>query len=274
MYYIYCYKNKINGHKYVGQTNNIKRRINEHKSAAFNENSGDYDLLFHKKLRQYGIDNFEIVILEEIDSNDQTVVDEREQFWIKFENSFVKNGEGYNLTEGGQFSKTVNKKISLKDAKEIQQMILKGKSYEDIQNKYNICPSYITMINQGNYFYDKDLSYPLHKYYKSDDDYNELIDLLKYSDLSLKAISEKLCLGYSTVKKINEGRLRKGLSEEYPIRKKTVYAIKADRVKDLLLNSTLTIPEIMVETKVSQETIRRINIGESHYDSNLNYPLR
>ena len=54
----------------------------------------------------------------------------------------------------------------------------------------------------------------------------------------------------------------------------TVYAIKANRVKDLLLNSTLTIPEIMVETKVSQETVRRINIGESHHDSNLNYPLR
>ena len=28
MYYIYCYTNKINNHKYVGQTNNLKRRIN------------------------------------------------------------------------------------------------------------------------------------------------------------------------------------------------------------------------------------------------------
>lgn len=27
MYYIYCYTNKKNNHKYVGQTNNYERRI-------------------------------------------------------------------------------------------------------------------------------------------------------------------------------------------------------------------------------------------------------
>lgn len=51
MYYIYCYKNKLNGHKYVGQTNNVQRRIKEHRSAAFNENSDDYNNLFHSKIR-------------------------------------------------------------------------------------------------------------------------------------------------------------------------------------------------------------------------------
>lgn len=33
MYYIYCYENKQNGHKYVGQTNNIERRKREHRSV-------------------------------------------------------------------------------------------------------------------------------------------------------------------------------------------------------------------------------------------------
>lgn len=32
MHYIYCYKNKINGHKYIGQTNNLGVRYSAHKS--------------------------------------------------------------------------------------------------------------------------------------------------------------------------------------------------------------------------------------------------
>ena len=54
MYYIYCYTNNINGHKYVGQTSYPARRKSEHKYAAFTPSSEEYNLLFHKKLRQYG----------------------------------------------------------------------------------------------------------------------------------------------------------------------------------------------------------------------------
>lgn len=63
MNYIYCYTNKINGHKYVGQTNNIERRKREHLSDANNPNSKEYNYLFHKKLREYGEDNFIFSIL-------------------------------------------------------------------------------------------------------------------------------------------------------------------------------------------------------------------
>ena len=43
MYYIYCYTNKLNNHKYVGQTNNYERRIREHRSCAFNEKGNSYN---------------------------------------------------------------------------------------------------------------------------------------------------------------------------------------------------------------------------------------
>ena len=63
MYYIYCYINKINNHKYVGQTNNYERRIREHRSCAFNEKASSFNDLIHKKIREYGEINFQITIL-------------------------------------------------------------------------------------------------------------------------------------------------------------------------------------------------------------------
>ncbi len=69
MIIIYCYTNKINGKKYVGQTNSEKRRLNEHKSNAFNEKSVNYNSIFHKAIRKYGWESFEYEKLEEIDSN-------------------------------------------------------------------------------------------------------------------------------------------------------------------------------------------------------------
>jgi group I intron endonuclease len=102
MYYIYCYTNKINNHKYVGQTSYPARRKSEHKYAAFTSTSDEYNFLFHKKLREYGEENFSFEILEEIDTNDLELVDIRESYWIEKMSSHVKTGKGYNLTLGGQ----------------------------------------------------------------------------------------------------------------------------------------------------------------------------
>lgn len=216
MYYIYCYKNKLNGHTYVGQTNNIERRHKEHMTRAFNEKHIEYNSLFHKKIRQYGIDNFTLEILEVLDTIDHNLVDEREIYWIKEKKSFIQDG-GYNLTKGGQ----------------------KGRQYKD----------------------DKI-------------DEQKLVQMIKYSNLSLQQIAKEFNLGYSTVKKINKGDLRSYLSNDYPLRKRSIYQVRADRVKELLMTTDLTVAEIMQDTGVSQETVRRINIGETHHDEKLTYPLR
>ena len=273
MYYIYCYTNKINQHKYVGQTNNLKRRIREHRSCAFNEKASSYNDLIHKKIREYGEENFEIEVLEKLFIEDVEIINEREIYWIDKKESFCKTGKGYNLTKGG-FNHEHAQKLSKEQVEEIKNKIKQCYIYLDLQKEYNISASFISSINQGIYYFDEKENYPLFKHYKDNEDYDELIDLLLNSTYSLSKIATMLEMSYSTVKKINEGKLRKGLYPNYPIRKKSAYEVRADKIKNLLLNTNYSKKEIMEITNCSDETVRRVNIGESFHEEKLNYPLR
>lgn len=86
---IYCFENKINGKLYIGQAQNIRKRIQQHISSKDG-------LYFHNALRKYGYMNFNIYILEFADIDK---LSELEIYYINKYNSFK---EGYNLTEGGE----------------------------------------------------------------------------------------------------------------------------------------------------------------------------
>lgn len=273
MNYIYCYTNKINDHKYVGQTNNFQRRIREHRSCAFNSKSSSYNHLIHKKIREYGEENFEITILEKIYNKDIEFVNKREQFWIKEMNSFVGDGHGYNLDLGGN-NKERTRMLNPSQIKVIKDKIQRGIPFLDIQNEFNVSASFLSSINHGIYYFEENTDYPLYKYYKDESDYDELIDLLLNSTLSLTKIAKQLGIGYSTVKKINAGTLRKGLYPTYPIRTKSANEQRADQVKNLLLTTDFNYKEIKKLTTASEETIRRINKGLVFKDEKLSYPLR
>ena len=90
--YIYMLINKINGKKYIGQTNNLRKRI---KYQHFKEDYGCN--VIDKAIRKYGKENFEVEILEEIKIEK---LDKREKYWIKEHNTY--EGEGYNCTPGGK----------------------------------------------------------------------------------------------------------------------------------------------------------------------------
>ncbi len=164
--------------------------------------------------------------------------------------------------------------LSVEQIKDIKEKISQGISYFDIENEYNISATFISGINHGIYFFDDKENYPLYQYYKKDSDYDELIDLLVNSPLRMSDIAKHLHIGYSTVKKINAGTLRKGLYPTYPIRSKSANEMRADKIKDLLLNSNITKTKISEILNVDLETIRRINIGQCFKDNNLTYPLR
>lgn len=270
MYYIYVYINKINGHKYVGQTNNLQRRIREHRSCAKNPNASSYNDLIHRKINQYGEENFDIQILEKIYIDDIDLVNKQEQYWIQKLESFRGTGKGYNSDYGG--SKKHSSVLTEEQLQQLKKEIKQGISYYDLETKYNISASFISSINHGTYYCDEKEKYPLFQYYKNDEDYDELIELLVNSDLTLKQIAERLNLGYSTVKKINSGTLRKDLYPSHPIR---VHKFpKAIKTIDLLQNTDYSIKEIAQIVGYSELSVKRINQGETHHQDNLTYPLR
>ena len=271
MYYIYCYTNKINNHKYVGQTNNYERRIREHRSCAFNEKASSYNDLIHKKIREYGEENFEISVIEKLYTEDIEEVNQREIYWIDKLQSHCSTGLGYNVSYGG--SRRYSSILTQEEVKRLKEEIKQGISYYELEKKYNISASFISSINNGVYFKDDEETYPLFKYYKNDKDYDELIDLLLNSTYSYTQIAKMLNIGCSTIKKINAGTLRHGLYPTYPIRKKSANEQRADKIKELLLTTSLSNKEIGVMVGASEETVRRIKVGQCFRDDKLSYPL-
>lgn len=80
--------------------------------------------------------------------------------------------------------------LSDEEIQDIKQLLKNRISYYEIETKYNISASFISSINTGAYFFDDKEDYPLCKYYKSNEDYDELIELLLNSPLSLSEISK------------------------------------------------------------------------------------
>lgn len=274
MHYIYCYTNKINGHKYVGQTNNLKRRIREHSSCAFNPKSFSYNHLIHQKIRQYGEKNFDISVLEILYTDNIEEVNEREKYWIKKLESFCGTGKGYNRDAGGCCAAR-SSVLSEEQLKELRNDLIENKiPFIDLKEKYKVSFSFISSVNHGVLWRDDSLEYPLRKYYKDDKDYDELIDLLLNSDLSYAKIAEALGISQSTVKKINYGTLRHGMYPTYPIRKITPSQRRANLIIELLKTTDLSFDEIAKEVGASRETVRRTNLGETCKKENEKYPIR
>ncbi len=91
---IYCFSNKINGKKYVGQSISVLTRIRKHKEAL--RKNKDKSTALQRAWNKYGEEVFDIIILEKCDID---LLDEREKFHIEKMDS-LRNG--YNLDAGGR----------------------------------------------------------------------------------------------------------------------------------------------------------------------------
>jgi group I intron endonuclease len=97
---IYCYTNKINGKKYVGQTTkSLQHRHKQHIGMSNWKNNKNYNLPFYKAIRKYGIENFKLEVLERNKTLNELNLLER-KYISKF-NSLANEKNGYNVSDGG-----------------------------------------------------------------------------------------------------------------------------------------------------------------------------
>ena len=101
MGHIYKITNTLNNKIYVGQTvKTVEKRFQQHKN---NSNKSYFSqIVLYKAFNKYGIDNF---ICEQIEQVPNELLDDREQYWIEYYNSYF---EGYNSTLGGKATRLYN----------------------------------------------------------------------------------------------------------------------------------------------------------------------
>lgn len=125
-----------NNKVYIGQTNNLKKRILEHLGEA----RRGADSKIYRAIRKYNISKDDF---EEIESNIETqeLADLREIYWIEFYDSY---NNGYNSTKGGDVGNggmlgEKNPRAILNNEEVLQIRLLKSEmkySKSDIYNKY------------------------------------------------------------------------------------------------------------------------------------------
>lgn len=283
MNYIYGFQNIINGKWYVGQTSQQpSERKNQHIKSAYNPSDKDYKALFHQKIRQYGQNNFIFTILEEVENKED--LDNRERYWIAYYQSFIKDGNGYNLTRGGQKRKDNENYIDLRATFQtqeeielvIQEIANLDNTLTDIADKYQVSLSLICEINTGRKYKQDNQNYPIRPLkIKIDEEMVDfIIDLLK-QNWSNTQIAELLKIDADVVYRINYGKAHKRKNEIYPIRKElSERELRANKIKELLKENKLSNKQIATLVKCDPSVVSNINYGKAYFDSNLTYPLR
>ena len=124
---IYRVYTTFNNACYIGQAKDIYRRFNSHHIHDYkNENNSCYNTKFYSALRKYGLDAFEIEILELCSTEE---LDKKENFYINKYDSFH---HGYNSTLGGQnWSENIHSEEIEQKRKETRELnqSLKGENH-------------------------------------------------------------------------------------------------------------------------------------------------
>lgn len=127
---IYKITNKINEKCYIGQTRqNVNDRWLTHKRAS-TTNINEYNMCIKRAFRKYGIENFIFEIIEECD---ESLLNEREIYWISYYDSFRK---GYNSTLGGG-GRLGHLKLEEK-VNDVIDLYLEGFSLRDLAREFNV----------------------------------------------------------------------------------------------------------------------------------------
>lgn len=129
MKFIYKIQCKVNNRVYIGQTNNIKRRFQEHKRLLILNRHSNHILQYD--YNKYNLDDFSFELIEQCDDSESEL---REDFWIDYYGG-IESDVVYNY----QNSKTNNKEMSSKISKSNKGILLGSKNpmYNKHTNNWN-----------------------------------------------------------------------------------------------------------------------------------------
>lgn len=264
---VYKITNLINGKIYIGQTNNLKRRIQEHK----------HDKRANKPIRnaiqKHGWENFKV---EELYYGEN--YNEKEKKFILLFDSRNKE-KGYNIVEGGQDSAGEGNPASILKQKQVDEVInllLNTKlTTTEISKKTGISLKNIRHINSGtSWKQEKTYKYPLRNISNAlnKEIVEKIIFLLKKNE-TIEEIIKKTNVKRYTILNINRGKIYKKEKLKYPIKDLHLKNQIEQIITDLKENKN-SIKEIAEKHKISTDVIYRINLGRTHVNKNLEYPIR
>lgn len=261
---IYQYRNKINNKVYIGQTKlSLDKRHSRH-IKSLNDKNCNY--CFYRALKKYGVENFELTILEENIPLD--LLDEKEIYYIRKYDSYFKSNKGYNMTKGGKMTYSSNQNIYGSIENEIKRLLKETNlSFREIAKQLGLKNIYsISEINRGKIFIEKDIKYPIRKTITHKKVTKELFDNIMNQIINTNDSWNKICKDNNTnitlVNKINLGKHKfsdKNLS--YPLRKieqESTYANK------LTHNDVIEIIRLLVcENKKVSYIIEKFNVKKN-----------
>lgn len=228
-----------NNKYYIGLSVNIRKRILTHNENAYGKYKNK-NLPLYNAIRYFGkIDEFEI--LEEIARDDETRLKERERYWIAYYDATNKD-KGYNISIGGDYNGNPNgynspdASLSEKDfLKVIDLLQNSNKTINDIAEELRVIKNTIIKINYGESYYSSELKYPIR-------------DLEK-----IKRIAHQ--------SKVN----------------KVEYWLSDEQVEGIIFelkNSVDNYKTIGKKFNTSVTAVFEINNGKSHFNPNIEYPIR
>lgn len=152
---IYRITNLVNGKSYIGQSVNIRKRLNRHKSAAFNKRAKNYNYPLYCAIRKYGIENFTFEPIEECLKSD---LNRKEIFYIEKYDT-LKNG--YNQVDGGTHVVHATKLSPEQVSAIIRQLKTSVATSEEIGKAFGVSGRTIRGINSGEFWRSDTEAYPI-----------------------------------------------------------------------------------------------------------------
>lgn len=285
--YIYKITNKQNGHIYIGQSKNPKKRFKEH----CYQYSNSYSIL-NTVIRKYGKENFDFEIIEGPIKN----YNEREKYWIKYYHCYVKDPlykGGYNIAPGGEEPPILEGENNPGTLHTIQQANLAKRLLKETDLSPNVIAilceyqdrSGIDRINSGQIWNDPEETYPLRQYFFSKNEtkkrWEKITDLLINTDLTQKEIAKLCGCARSCVTMINIGQNGQEYNNgqyTYPIRKQNIPQKEAyQRAKQIaedLANTALSYEELQSKYNCCCSYLSQINQGKNYNFVEYTYPIR